>query len=72
MTPSKHQGYKLKEAEPTQASLNNEAVIITVPSPTPSSAEPRTTRQRSRREFNDNSEDIDSTQPDNLKRRRLN
>jgi len=46
--------------------------IITVPPPIPTSAEPRTTRQRSSRESNDSAnEDIDSAQPDNLKRRRL-
>ena len=40
--------------------------------PCPTSADPRTTRQRSSRKSIDSAgEDIDSAQPDNLKRRRL-
>ena len=68
MTPPKHQGDKPKEL-PTSISPNNEATIITLPSPIPTRAEPRTSR--SSREFYDSAgEDIDSAQPENLKRRR--
>jgi len=55
---------------PTLASPSNGAAITTVPSPMTTSAETRTTRQRSSRESNDSAgEDIDSVQLD--KRRRL-
>ena len=66
-------GLQTQITAPTPASPNNEAVLIAVRSPIPTSAEPRTTRRRSSRESNDSAgEDIDSAQPDNLKRRRLN
>ena len=69
MTPSNNQGYKPK---PRQSRPINEAVLITGPSTIPTSAEPRTTRKRSSRESNDSvGKDIESAQPDNLKRRRL-
>ena len=71
MTPSNNVGYKPKP-RPTPTSPYNEAVLITGPSTIPTSADPRTTRQHSSRESNDSTgEDIDSAQPDNLKRRHL-
>ena len=57
---------------PTPASPYNETVLIAVRSPIPTTDEPRTMRRRSSRESNDGAvEDTESTQPDNLKRRRL-
>jgi len=63
-------GLQPQGTAPTPSIPNNEAAIITKQSPTPTSAEPRTTRRRSSRGSNDSaSKDIDSTQPENLKRR---
>ena len=60
------------QTAPTLAIPNNDAVLIVIRSPTPTSAEPRTTRRRSGRESNDSAvEDIELAPPDNLKRRRL-
>jgi hypothetical protein len=65
-------GLQTQITAPTPASPYNETVLLAVRSPIPTTAAPRTTRQRSSRESNDGAvEDIESTQPDNLKRRRL-
>ena len=61
-------GLQTQITAPTPASHDNEVELIAIRS----TAEPRTTRRRSSRGSNDSAgEDIESAQPDNLKRRRL-
>jgi len=65
-------GLQTQITAPTPASPDNEAILIAIRSPVPTTAEPRTTRKRSSRESNDSAgEDTESAQPDNLKRHRL-